>query len=288
MCIREILDQASQQLDENNKEERAAFELLKNLLQLESYEMYDQINEEVADDINEQFQKELALYISGVPLQHILGYETFFGRDFNVSNDVLIPRYETEELVENILYRIDQLFEDYEKIEVSDIGTGSGAIAVTLALEEPKTQVYATDISDKALAVAQANNDKFKGNTTFFQGDLLQPLIDNNIKVDVLISNPPYIKNDEMLETSVVDHEPQVALFGGHDGLDLYRSIFKVAHQVIKEEALLAFEIGYDQKDTISKEVQQYFPNDEFEIIKDINGKDRMLFIYHNIARYQS
>lgn len=287
MRMSEILAQANEKLNEHNKEERAAFELLRNLLQLESYEMYNQINEEVADDINEQFQKQLALYISGVPLQHILGYETFLGRNFHVSSDVLIPRYETEELVANILYRLDQLFEDYEKIEVGDVGTGSGAIAITLALEEPKTKVYATDISDKALVVAKSNNDEYCANVTFFEGDLLEPLIKENLKVDLLISNPPYLKNDEVLETSVVDHEPQVALFGGDDGLDFYRRLFAEAQQVIKDKALLAFEIGYDQKEALSQEVQKYFAGDEFEIIKDINGKDRMLFIYHNIAKYQ-
>lgn len=287
MRMSEILAQANEKLNENQKEERAAFELLRNLLQLESYEMYNQINEEVADDINEQFQKQLALYISGVPLQHILGYETFLGRNFHVGPDVLIPRYETEELVANILYRLDQLFDDYEKIEVGDVGTGSGAIAVTLALEEPKTKVYATDISNKALAVAKSNNDEYCANVTFFEGDLLEPLINEGIKVDLLISNPPYLKNDEVLEASVVDHEPQLALFGGDDGLDFYRRLFAEAQQVIKNKALLAFEIGHDQKEALSQEVLKYFAGDEFEIIKDINGKDRMLFIYHNIAKYQ-
>lgn len=286
MRISEILAQATKKLRDNNKEERAGFELLRDLLNLESYEMYNQINEEVTDDIKEQFEKKLALYINNVPLQHILGYETFLGRNFRVSQDVLIPRYETEELVANILYRIDQLFENYDNIEVADVGTGSGAIAVSLDLEEPKTKVYATDISSKALRVAKSNNDEYCADVTFYKGDLLEPLIKESIKVDLLISNPPYLKDSEILESSVIDHEPQVALFGGSDGLDFYRRLFSKAQQVIKDQALLAFEIGYDQKETLSKEVQKYFAGDEFEIIKDINGKDRMLFIYHNIAKY--
>jgi release factor glutamine methyltransferase len=288
MSIAEILGQASIQLKAHHKEERAAFELLKHLLQIESHEMYQQLSEPVSEDIQQQFNEALALYIDDVPLQHLLGHELFFGRPFNVSPAVLIPRYETEELVEQTLYRLDALFADYKTIKVADIGTGSGAIAITLALEEPKTQVYATDISSEALKVAQANRNQHKARVTFYEGDLTAPLEKEKVKVDLLIANPPYLKDDEVLENSVINHEPKVALFGGVEGLDYYRRIFANAHHIINEQALLAFEIGYDQKAQLSAEVKKYFPNDKFEVIKDINGKDRMLFIYHNIAAYQS
>ena len=117
----------------------------------------------------------------------------FFSRDFIVNEDVLIPRYETEELVENILYKIDDYFEDYESIDLCDVGTGSGAIMISLALEESKLNVVATDISKEALEVARLNAQELGQILKFYQGDMLEPLIDREMKVDIFVSNPPYI-----------------------------------------------------------------------------------------------
>ena len=110
-----------------------------------------------------------------------------------------------------------------------------------------------------------------------------QPFIDKGIKVDILVSNPPYIPSEEEMEKSVVDFEPHVALFGGNDGLKFYRMIFENAHKVIKDKAILAFEMGYNQKEAMEKEARKYFPDDRMETVKDINGKNRMFFIYHNV-----
>ncbi|MDF9866759.1 release factor glutamine methyltransferase [Bacilli bacterium PM5-3] len=285
MRIRELLNSTVETLIENNKEERAAYELLKEYLNLESYELYSKLDEMVADEVIVKFKESINEYILGKPLQHILGYETFFGRDMIVNEDVLIPRYETEELVENILYHIDDYFDKYDEIVLADIGTGSGAIALSLDLEETKTKVYATDISEVALKVAKDNCNKFQANVELMQGSMLEPLIEKGIKLDILVSNPPYIPDDEYVEDSVKTNEPNIALFGGEEGLDFYIEIFKNADKVLKEKALLAFEIGYNQKESISKAVNEYFSDCEFEIIKDINGKDRMLFIYKNIKR---
>lgn len=112
---------------------------------------------------------------------------------------------------------------------------------------------------------------------------MLKPLIKRNIKVDIFVSNPPYIPNEQEIENVVKDNEPHVALFGGNDGLYFYRKIFSQVHEVIKERALLAFEMGFDQRELMSEAVEHYFPNVPYEIIKDINGKDRMLFIYYNL-----
>ncbi|WP_423363520.1 peptide chain release factor N(5)-glutamine methyltransferase [Mycoplasma sp. P36-A1] len=285
MTIRELLNHGSKLAIDNNKEERAAYELLKVLTNLESYELYAKLDEQVANTIEVKFETMLKEYIYGTPLQHILGYETFFGRDLIVNEDVLIPRYETEELVENILYHIDDYFEDYETIKIGDVGSGSGAIAITLDLEEAKAKVYGSDISAKALVVAQANNDKFEADVTFMQGDLLQPFIDNNLKLDFFVSNPPYIPNQQEIQATVKDFEPNVALFGGNDGLDFYRRIFEDVDKITEEKAIMAFEFGYDQKEIMEEAIKHYFPNYEYEIIKDINGKDRMLFIYKNIKK---
>ena len=284
MTIRELLNNSIESLVKNNREERAAYELLKNVLVLESYELYNKLDDILQDDEINQFNALLNEYIEGRPLQHILGYETFLGRDIIVNEDVLIPRYETEELVENILYHIDDYFEKYDEIKVADIGSGSGAIALTLDLEEPKTKMYGVDISLDAIEVAKENSNKFEAKVEYFQGNLIEPLLDNKIKVDILVSNPPYIPDSEYVEDNVKDYEPNIALFGGKKGLDFYERIFKDANKVINERALLAFEIGHNQKEEITNLVKKYF-DDEFEILKDINGKDRMLFIYHNIER---
>lgn len=285
MKIKDILDNAKEKLIEAGKEEKAAIDLLLFLTRYESYELYDKIETVINEEIIERFEKGIDEYLLGTPIQHIIGYEMFFGHDFIVNEDVLIPRYETEELVENILYHLDDYFADYEVIKVADIGTGSGAIACTLALEESKTEVYATDISEKALLVAQSNNTKHDAGVNFLQGDMLEPLIYNNITVDVLVSNPPYIPQEQYVDGSVKDHEPNIALFGGVDGLDYYRIIFKNAKQVCNEKALLAFEFGFDQKEALEKLVVESFPNTEYQFLKDMNGKDRMLFVYFNIKK---
>ena len=200
-----------------------------------------------------------------------------------MNEDVLIPRYETEELVENILYRIDDYFNDYKEIHLCDVGTGSGAIAITLALEEPRLKVIATDISKEALVVAQDNAKTLGANVEFRNGDMLQPLLDTHEKVDIFVSNPPYIPNDQDIEAMVKDNEPHVALFGGNDGLYFYRKIFKEVKPLLNDKALLAFEMGFDQRELMETAIKEFFGDYPFEIIKDINGKDRMLFIYYNL-----
>ncbi|MEG0367921.1 MAG: peptide chain release factor N(5)-glutamine methyltransferase, partial [Coprobacillus sp.] len=249
MSIRELLDEATNKIIEFGKEERAAYELLKDIASLESYELYNKLDETLDKDIIDRFEKSLDHYLKGIPLQHILGYEMFFGRDFIVNENVLIPRYETEELVENILYHIDDYFEEYSQITLADIGTGSGAIAISLDLEEDKTKVYGSDISQEAIEVAYDNNDKLGAKVEFFKGDLLDPIIKNDIKLDILVSNPPYIPNEEFVDDSVKEFEPHLALFGGEEGLDFYTKIFEKAHLVLNDRALLAFEIGYRQKE---------------------------------------
>ncbi len=283
MKVRELIHQNEAMLDEYNKDVNVAKVLFYHLANKEPHQLYLMMDEEVDDDLLEAFNQGMKRYMDGEPIQYIKGKETFFGRDFIVNEDVLIPRYETEELVENILYRIDDYFDAYDSIDLCDIGTGSGAIGLSLALEEERAHVYATDISEKALKVAKTNADNLKANITFYQGDMLQPLIDHHIKVDILVSNPPYIPNNQEIESIVKDNEPHVALFGGNDGLYFYRKIFASAKQIIKDKALLAFEMGFDQRQLMDEALQYYFPDTPYEIIKDLSGKDRMLFIYYNL-----
>ena len=283
MTIRELLRESEAMLDDTNKDCNVAKVLFYHLANKEPHQLYLMMDEEVEEELYQAFQAGMKRYMDGEPIQYIKGKETFFSRDFIVNEDVLIPRYETEELVENILYKIDDYFEDYESIDLCDVGTGSGAIAISLALEESKLNVVATDISKEALEVARLNAQELGANIEFYQGDMLEPLIDREMKVDIFVSNPPYIPVEQDIESVVKDNEPHVALFGGNDGLYFYRKIFSKVQSVIKDRALLAFEMGFDQRELMCQAVEHYFPNIHSEIIKDINGKDRMLFIYYHL-----
>lgn len=283
VTVRKLIKDAEKLLDENQKDCNVPKVLFYHLANKEPHQLYLMMDEEVDQDLYDSFQTGMKRYLEGEPIQYIKGKETFFSRDFIVNENVLIPRYETEELVENILYHIDDYFEDYETIDLCDVGTGSGAIAISLALEEAKLKVVATDISDDALEVARLNAKELGANVEFYQGDMLEPLIDRNIKVDIFVSNPPYIPVNQEIESVVKDNEPHVALFGGNDGLYFYRKIFERVKMVIKDRALLAFEMGFDQRELMEEALEYYFPECPYEIIKDMNGKDRMLFIYYHL-----
>lgn len=282
MTYREVLKIAQEQCEKEGIIAQSAVFLLLELSEMESHNLYYEYDNEMDDELNERFQEALQRLLKQEPLQHILGYEYFYGYKFKVNEDVLIPRPETEELVANVLADYDEYFHG-QKVCAIDVGSGSGAIAISLKKEEDNLQMYASDISEKAVVVAKENAQALGVDVTFLVGDMLQPFIDENIKVDILVSNPPYIPVEEKMEKSVVDFEPHVALFGGEDGLKFYRMIFENAHKVIKEKAILAFEMGYNQKEAMEKEARKYFPTDRMETVKDLNGKNRMFFIYHNL-----
>ena len=213
---------------------------------------------------------------NGEPVQYIVGNVDFYGYILNVNKDVLIPRRETEELVEEVIKR-SKLF---NKPTIIDIGTGSGAIAISL-LKELNCHVYASDISNKALMVAKENAIKNNANITFLQGDMLKPFIDNKIKVDIIVSNPPYIKENEEIEDIVKNNEPNIALYAKNNGLEFYESILKDANRVLKEKYLIAFEIGKTQGNDIKLLAHKYLGNVKVEIKKDLSLNDRFVFVYN-------
>ena len=230
------------------------------------------------ETIIEKYESGVKRMMQGEPLNYVLGYSYFYGYRLKVDSAVLIPRFETEELVGKVLAYYDEYFMG-EEIEVADVGTGSGAIAIALKKEENNLNVYASDISQEALKVARQNASNNKAQITFLEGSMLKPLIEKGIKLDILVSNPPYIRLDEVIEHSVKDYEPNVALFGGEDGLKFYRMIFEDASKVLKEKSLMFFEMGYDQKENLTKLAKAYFPDAEVKVFKDINNKDRMLMV---------
>ena len=241
-------------------------------------DLYLKKDKEADERVTDKFEAGIKRLMEGEPLNYVLGYSYFYGYKLLVDKEVLIPRYETEELVGKILANYDRYFKG-EKIKVADIGTGSGAIAIALKKEEGNMDIVASDISSAAIEVAKKNALNNKADIEFMVGSMLDPLIEKGIKLDILVSNPPYIKQDETLEHSVKDYEPHVALFGGEDGLKFYRQIFEKANLVLKDKSMLFFEIGYDQKENLTKLARQYFKDAEIEVFKDINNKDRMLMI---------
>lgn len=263
--------------------EETVMAYLVELSQRERYDLYANYSEEMPADLENEFAAGMKRILNQEPMAHVLGYSWFYGYKMIVNEDVLIPRVETEELCVEILKRMDRFFSDYETIETADIGTGSGAIAITIAKEEPKVHMVATDISTDALATAKENARINDADITFLAGDMLEPLIADNTRLDVLICNPPYIPEDEAMEKSVVDFEPHVALFGGSDGLYFYRRIFADCRKVLKDKAFMAFEMGWNQREAMSRLVEETLPEARYEICRDMNGKDRMLFVYFNL-----
>ncbi len=242
-------------------------------------DLYLELDNDADREIIGKFEAGIKRILADEPLYYVLGYCYFFGYKLVVNKDVLIPRFETEELVGNILGYIDEYFKDQEVITAADIGTGSGAIAIALKKEEARLSMIATDISSEALDVAKRNALDNDAAIDFMSGDMLKPLIAKGTHVDILISNPPYIPLQEEIEVSVRDFEPHVALFGGSDGLDYYRQIFTDARKVLNERWLMAFEIGYNQKEALMTIAKEHFADADIEVLKDINGKDRMMFI---------
>lgn len=237
------------------------------------------LNEEIEEVTYQKLLKAVDEYIiDGKPVQHIIGYSYFYGYKMIVNEDVLIPRPETEELVGYVLSYYDEVF-DGKKVKVVDVGTGSGAIGITLSKEEPNMEMFATDISEEALVVARQNALNNDANVCFYQGDMLQPLIEKNLKFDILVSNPPYIPDDEYVEDIVRNNEPHVALFGGKNGMYFYDIILKDASKVLNTPNIIAFEHSYNKKKEMHELINKYFPNSTYETIKDLSGKDRMTVI---------
>jgi len=275
--FKEVLNNAKSLTRKKAKETSATELLFLNFSDLKPNELYLKYEEEMPKESENKFKNALELYLeNNIPVQQIIGHVYFYGYKFSVKNTALIPRFETEELVANTLIQYDEYFSD-KKVDVVDIGTGSGCLAITLALEEPLMKVTATDISEEALLLARENAKNLNAKVDFFQGDMLKPVLDK--KFDILISNPPYIPNSEKVDSLIYDNEPHIALFGGEDGLDFYREIISNANKILKEKAIIAFEHAYDKKEELQILAKQYFPNAKTFTLKDMQNKDRMTFI---------
>ncbi len=275
--FKDLLKLNEKYASDNGKEPTAIKRLIMHHAGLSATAYYQHQELEMPTDQYKAFLKDVDAYVKkNTPVQYLIGHEYFFGYCFNVNHDVLIPRYETEELVTNVLDYMDSYFAD-QPLKVVDIGTGSGCIAISLKKERPSLFVTATDISDKALKVAQENARSLAADVSFKLGDMTAPL--EGMKFDVIVSNPPYLRNGEDVAPIVLDYEPHVALFGGDDGLQYYRQLFEEAPQILNRRYFIALEHGYDSAKAIRKLAKKLLPGTEIIHKKDMQGKDRMTFI---------
>lgn len=208
----------------------------------------------------------------GIPLQHITHRQEFMKMDFFVDENTLIPRPDTEILVEEVIKIAKQKYNP----KILDLCTGSGAIAISLKKYVPNSEIIGIDISEKAIEVANKNANKLNADVKFIKSDLFERL--KKEKFDIIVSNPPYIKKEEIKKLSKeVQKEPELALDGGIDGLDFYRKIISQAIEYLKTESFLCFEIGYNQKNDVMQiiEDQQNYKN--IYCKKDLYGYDRVI-----------
>jgi len=282
MKINNILIIAHEKLKEANLDQNIAEILMMAVIEGNYSDVFLSFEDNLVDDDLVYFNTMLdEVIIKGRPVQYVIGYEYFLGYKFMVNEAVLIPRPETEELVYEAISFVEQ--STLKNLTAVDIGTGSGAIALSLKLECPQLSVTATDISETAISVANNNAVDLKSDVNFLIGDYCQPLIDKQLKFDLLIANPPYISVTEKVADVVSQHEPHVALFGEDNGYGGYLAIFKSAKLILNNEYCCLFEIGNTQKDTLIKIATEYFPDADISVIKDINKQDRILKIsnYH-------
>ena len=276
MTLLEVYSQSLKQLKSPDVEEINIRILLCEINSLKSMsDFYLRKDEEIRD--LPRYQQYFDAYLSGKPIQYILGKTEFCGSEFVVDNRVLIPRQESEEVVDFAIKKTHQIFGS-KKVDIADICCGSGVMGISLAKNLNVDHVYLSDISKEALDVAKANSDKLNVNSTLFCGNALDELILNNINVDILISNPPYILKKENIDESVLSYEPHKALFADNN-FSIYKNIISNLYKIKKETLIAVFEIGTFTRSVLEPFIKETLPNCEYSFVKDINQKERILYI---------
>ena len=279
MTIRDIIIKYSQELERISDTPRLDVELFlqKALGDVDRIYIHLNLNNELTKEQYDEFLGYINDRINGRPVAYIVGNREFMGLDFFVKEGVLIPRPDTETLVEEI---IELCKNKNKEINIVDIGTGSGAITVSLAKYIENSRVISLDISDIPLEVGKINavNNDVDYKIEFIKSDVFSGIKNTGKKFDIIVSNPPYIprKDIETLHTQVKDYEPYNALEGGEDGLDFYRQITEESVEYLNQGGILAYEVGHDQAEDVSK-IMKHHGYDRIYTKKDIQGIDRVV-----------
>lgn len=278
MTYKQLINQYEDVCIKANKSEFVVKYMTMELSQLEPHIFYMKLNEEVQETLLHTIKEALHKYIDDhIPVDYVLGYRYFFGYKFMVNEHVLIPRNETEELVEHVLMYMDDM---KKPLKLLDLGTGSGCIGLTAKKEIDDIEVTLVDISEKAIEVAKHNATSLHIEAKFMVSNWF-----SNIKeqYDIIVCNPPYIPDEESIGDTV-DKEPSLALYGGHSGLAHYETVLSQAPTYLNSNGFMAFEHGYNQKESIHALIKKYFKDATILTLKDLQDKERMTFFSPNNA----
>ena len=279
MNLREILNSAGETLMRTGSPDAQleAEVLIRHVLRIDRATFFRDLEQPVTDCDRERLDDLVNRRLNREPLNYITGLREFYGLDFEVSDSVLIPRQETELLVDTVI----SLARSRPKCEmkICDIGTGSGAIAVSVAVNLPSAEVMAIDISQRALDIADANR-RMHGvynRVSLRRGNLLEPV---DWKPEIIVSNPPYIRRSDLsLLQPEIQYEPSVALDGGPDGLEVIRGLLRQSSDKVSSTGAILFEIDSSQKDSARMLSREYFPNSEISVLADLSGNSRAILI---------
>lgn len=277
MNRRQAITKACLLLRRQGKEESLARFLLMYMLDESPQLFLNCMSEQMSKENEEKYFSLIEKHIKeDVPLSHLVGFEYFYDRKFKVTKDVLSPRMETEELIYKVIEYVKA--NNKNNLKILDLCTGSGIIAITLKkeLDQISIDVVASDISEEAIEVAKENAQYHDTDVRFIQSDIFNNIDD---KFDIIVSNPPYIdrKDEVTMKENVLNYDPHLALFAEEEGMYFYRKIIEQAKDYLKENGVMFFEIGYDQKDKIIKLSKKngYLA----QVYKDINNRYRMAFL---------
>ena len=252
--------------------------LLSDLLNINSLELLLHLNEQVPEDKLERYKEEVEAVHNNKPIQYAIGHINFYGEEYLINENVLIPRFETEELIEKVLVKLKEEFT--EPIDIIDLGCGSGVIGLTLEKKVKTNSIDLVDISEEALEVTKKNITKHNSKANTIKSNMLESITK---KYDLIISNPPYIKDNEEIEAIVKENEPHIALYAGEDGLDCYKLIIKDLKSHLKDKSIIAFEIGSTQTNQIKELLLKEIPSLEIEVYKDLNNLDRIIIAKYDV-----
>jgi release factor glutamine methyltransferase len=273
MTLKQAFDAALSRLEQaDTPSPRLSAELLLMFtLNCDRAHLFTYPERELTPDQNASYDQAIARRCTGEPAQYITGHQEFFGRDFLVTPAVLIPRPETEHLIEAVL----ELVPRETALSILDIGTGSGCIAITLAKELPDSTLTAVDISPEALEIAAANAARLEAQVEFAQSDLLSA-IKPGCQFDLIVSNPPYVGECEAdtVQRQVRDFEPHVAVFGGQRGMDIIARLVPQVHEHLKPGGWFLMEIGYSTAEPVHELMGDW---DAFRILLDLQGIPRVV-----------